>query len=445
MVELAHQYGGSNVHFLWYFVRGRGEAARFAPPAAILPNLVRAGQRAAQLGVTIDNLASLRRQVFSPSGTIHDGPGSGWDSLAIGPDGQIYPSPALVGLPALATELPASLARAWRESPILAQIRQVSAAASDSPFRFLLGGGDLDHSYIHGGRFLGSDPYQPLYEQLALRLIAQEVPPPPASDQPGLRLKMGEVLETCGASGGVALTHHNCLLAAAGPGSLDTIKAFYQDAALAEKTDILNPLTYPEEFIAHIPPDFRFRGYGCGSPVLEADLQPGERVLDLGCGRGIECFIAAPLVGPTGMVYGVDMLEAMLSQARAGAAGVAAHLGYDNLEFKPGYLEALPLESESLDVVLSNCVINLSAHKRQTFAEIYRVLRPGGRLIIADVVCDADPPAALKNDDVLRGECLAGAMTQKDLFGLLQESGFTAVRARKRFPYRQVQGQQFYS
>ncbi len=145
------------------------------------------------------------------------------------------------------------------------------------------------------------------------------------------------------------------------------------------------------------------------------------------------------------MVYGVDMLEAMLSRARAGAAAVAAHLGYLNLEFKPGYLEALPLESETIDVVLSNCVINLSAQKRRTFAEIYRVLRPGGRLIIADVVCDTEPPAALKNDDILRGECLAGAMTQKDLFGLLQESGFTAVRARQRFPYRQVQGQQFYS
>ena len=166
----------ANVHFLWYLVRGRGRPARFVPPAAIFPHLVQAGQRAAQLGVTIDNLESLRSQVFSPSGTIHDGPGSGWDSLAIGPDGRIYPSPALVGLPALATELPDSLATAWRESPVLEKIRQVSAASLDSPFRFILGGGDLDHSYIHGGSFLGSDPYLPLYEQLALWLIAQEVP-----------------------------------------------------------------------------------------------------------------------------------------------------------------------------------------------------------------------------------------------------------------------------
>ena len=164
----------------------------------------------------------------------------------------------------------------------------------DSPFRFLLGGGDLDHSYIHGGRFLGADPYQPLYEKLALWLITREVQPSVASGKPGLLLKMGEVLETCGSHGGVALTHHNCLLAAAQPHSIDTIKAFYQDAAVTEKTDIVNPLSYPEKFISHIPPARRFRGYGCGSPVLEAGLSPGEQVLDLGSGLGIECFIAAP-------------------------------------------------------------------------------------------------------------------------------------------------------
>ena len=350
-----------------------------------------------------------------------------------------------MGLPDLATPIPASLAKAWRQSPVLERIRRVSAASLESPFRFLLGGGDLDHSYIHANRFLGADPYLPLYERLALWLIAREVPCTVALEKPGLLLKMGEVVQTCGSSNGVALTHHNCLLAAAHSGSIDTIKAFYQDAALTARTDILNPISYPEEYIAHIPPARRFRGYGCGSPVLEAGLQPGERVLDLGSGLGIECFIAAPLVGRRGRVYGVDMLEAMLSRARSGAAEVAANLGYDNLEFKSGYLEALPLVPESVDVVLSNCVINLSTHKRRTFAEIYRVLRPGGRLIISDVVCDTEPPAALKNDDILRGECLAGALTQKDLFGLLHESGFTAIRARKRFPYRRVQGHQFYS
>jgi ubiquinone/menaquinone biosynthesis C-methylase UbiE len=128
---------------------------------------------------------------------------------------------------------------------------------------------------------------------------------------------------------------------------------------------------------------------------LEAGLSPGEQVLDLGSGLGIECFIAAPLVGARGRVYGVDMLEAMLSRARAGAAEVAANLGFDNLEFKNGYLESLPLAPQSVDVVLSNCVINLSAHKRRTFAEIFRV-GPRRPLIIADVVCDTERRPLLK-------------------------------------------------
>ena len=445
LVEVAHAYGGANVHYLWYFVRGRGKAGSFASPEEIFPYLIQAAERAAHLGIGVDNLESLRNQIFTPSGTIHDGPGSGWNSLAIGPDGKIYPSPALVGLPALATAISESLARAWRESPVLEKIRQATAVSLDSPFRFLLGGGDLDHSYIHDGRFLGADPYQALYEKLALWLIRRDVQPSAVSEEPGLLLKMGEVLGTCASHGGVALTHNNCLLAAAQPQSIETIKAFYQEAAVTEKPDITNPVYYPEKFISHIPPARRFRGYGCGSPVLEAGLAPGEHALDLGSGLGLECFIAAPLVGPQGRVYGVDMLETMLSRARAGAAEVAVNLGYENLEFKSGYLEDLPLESKSLDVVLSNCVINLSTHKRRTFTEIYRVLRPGGRLVIADVVCDTDPPADIKNNDLLRGECLAGALTQKDLFGLLRESGFTNVCALKRFPYRQVQGHQFYS
>ena len=106
-------------------------------------------------------------------------------------------------------------------------------------------------------------------------------------------------------------------------------------------------MCYPEEVIAQIPEEFRVRSYGCGSPVLDAELRPGHKVLDLGCGTGVECFIASGLVGPSGQVIGVDMLDSMLELSKRGARGVAANLGYRNLEFKKGYLEELPVPDSS--------------------------------------------------------------------------------------------------
>jgi len=121
--------------------------------------------------------------------------------------------------------------------------------------------------------------------------------------------------------------------------------------------------------------------------------------VDLGCGRGVECFLAARAVGVNGRVIGVDMLDSMLGIARSGAAQVAGNLGYENMEFRKGYLEALPLETGSVDPVISNCVLNLTADKRRTFAEIRRVLRPGGRVVVSDVVTEHVPDAAILNDD----------------------------------------------
>jgi len=446
LADFAAEVGAVNIHFLWYFRRGRGAADRFMSPADILPYLLEAVHRATATGVSVDNLEALRAQIFAPSGTKHDGAGSGWESLAVGPDGKIYPSPALVGVEALAADLHPDLATAWRGSPVFEKMRQASAMSLTSPWRFLLGGGDPDHSYLSGGDWIGQDPYLPLYEQLALWMITQETRQKTAGNGlPGLRLKMGDILKSCGAHGSVALTHSNCLLAAVTPDSRTVVKEFYQVAAATPKEDILNPVCYPNEAMAHIPPEYRFRGYGCGSPVLEAALQPGEKVLDLGCGTGVECFIAARLAGAQGRVVGVDMLEPMLSRAVQGAAEVARNLGYHNLDFKKGYLEELPLPDAEIDVVLSNCVVNLSGHKRHTFAEIWRVLKPGGRLVISDVVCETEPDPAIRNDPVLQGECIAGALSQRDLFGLLEESGFTAALVLKRFPYRKVQGHQFFS
>jgi MoaA/NifB/PqqE/SkfB family radical SAM enzyme/2-polyprenyl-3-methyl-5-hydroxy-6-metoxy-1,4-benzoquinol methylase len=445
VVDFAAGVGAGNVHFMWYFVRGRGKTTQFADIDTINEMLVQSAERAARNGVAIDNLEALKTQVFAPAGTIHDGGTAAWESLAVGPDGRLYPSAALVGVDALASDLSPGLVHAWRHSPVLKQIRAGTVRDLSSPLRFLLGGGDIDHSYLHKGTFLGDDPYEPLYQKLALWLIAEEAKRHKERAEPGLRLQMGEILKSCGAHGRVALVHSNCLLATAQADSLTTVKEFYAAAAAEPKTEILNPVCYDPQIVAHIPEAYRFRGYGCGSPVLDAEIKPGERVVDLGCGRGVECFIAARLTGKAGRVIGVDMLDPMLGLAREGQAPVAENLGYDILDFRKGYLEALPVESASVDVVISNCVMNLSVDKRQAYAEIHRILRPGGRLVISDVVCDSEPDPAIRNDEVLKGECIAGALSTSHLAALLEETDFEAVTLIKRFPYREVDGHPFFS
>ncbi|APG26418.1 methyltransferase type 11 [Syntrophotalea acetylenivorans] len=445
VIDFAAEVGAGNVHFMWYFIRGRGAAEGFARPEEIFQQLVKVNARAEEQGIVVDNLTALRSQVFAPGGTVHDGSGCGWESAAVGVDGQLYPSAALAGLTELATGLESGLKSAWQESPVLQTIRQTTAAGLDSQWRLLLGGGDLDHSYLYGGSFIGDDPYTPLHEQLARWQVVREAAQQSDEGPPRLRLKMGDVLESCGAHGAVALVHSNCLLSLAQSDSRTVVQEFYRDAADETKEDILNPVCYDPSLIDHIPAEYRFRGYGCGSPVLDANLQCGERVVDLGCGRGVECFIAARQVGPQGSAVGIDMLDNMLALAGQGAVAVEERLGYKNLEFHKGFLESLPLMDQTADVVLSNCVMNLSAHKRRAFAEIYRVLKAGGRLVISDVVCEQEPSASLRNDELLRGECIAGALTQKDLVGILEESGFIAIRLIKRFPYRVVQGHPFFS
>lgn len=450
VVELAASCGVSGLHLMWHFAVGRGRDADRPDLDTLFATVVAAWDRADALGLAIDNIEALRAQVFAPVGTRHDGTTAGYESMAVGPDDRLYPSPALIGVPELATAIPSStgLADAWRTSPVLGRLRATSSRDSASPWKFLLGGGDPDHSYRQAGTFTADDPYLPLLARLAGRLIAREaaaVFSPLPESRPALRLKMGETHVSCHAHGEVALAHTNCLLSLAGEGSLAQIKAFYTAAAAVEKGDIVNPVRYPEAMVSHIPEAFRVRGYGCGSPIADAALKPGETMVDLGCGAGVECLIAARQVGPEGRVIGLDMLPAMLARAKVAGQATATRLGYSNTAFFQGYLEAMPLADATADCVTSNCVLNLSTRKRRLYAEIFRILTPGGRLVFSDVATETPASATICNDPSLRGECISGTLTQKDLVAILEEAGFVAIRFLRRFPYRVVQGHQFYS
>ncbi|MDA8403259.1 MAG: radical SAM protein, partial [Desulfobacteraceae bacterium] len=212
-VDFAGDMGASNVHFMWYFIRGRGGRDCAPDTDTVFDNLVVAADRARQRGIPIDNLEALRTQIFAPPGTIHDGSTAAWESLAVGPDGALYPSAALVGILELSSDMTDGLISCWMNSPVLQQIRACTIADQTSAFRFLLGGGDMDHSYIHNRTFMGHDPYDALHERLALWLISIESSARHDQDKPGVVLQMGDILESCGAHGGIAFVHSNCLLA----------------------------------------------------------------------------------------------------------------------------------------------------------------------------------------------------------------------------------------
>ncbi len=183
-------------------------------------------------------------------------------------------------------------------------------------------------------------------------------------------------------------------------------------------------LIYPEELMTGLPKDVANFSLGCGNPISVAAMQPGETVLDLGSGGGLDCFLSAKQVGESGRVIGVDMTPEMIQRARLNAG----RMGVKNVEFREGFLESLPLEDNSVDVVISNCVVNLSPDKPKVFREVFRVLKPGGRVAISDTVTNGPLPESMKEDVEAWGACVAGALDVSDYAAGLVEAGFSEVK-----------------
>lgn len=179
---------------------------------------------------------------------------------------------------------------------------------------------------------------------------------------------------------------------------------------------------YSKEELAKIPEQSNL-GLGCGNPTAVASLKEGEVVLDLGAGAGIDCFLAASKVGPSGKVIGVDMTPEMVDRARDNAR----KNGYTNVEFRLGEIESLPVADNSVDVIISNCVINLSPEKNRVFREAFRVLKPGGRMLVSDLVLNKPLPEAIRESAEAYTACVAGAMLMDDYLREIREAGFSKV------------------
>lgn len=182
-------------------------------------------------------------------------------------------------------------------------------------------------------------------------------------------------------------------------------------------------LGYASEDLAAIPGGADL-GLGCGNPLAMLELREGETVLDLGSGGGIDCFLAARRVGPAGRVIGVDMTPEMLDRARRNAK----EGGFDNVEFRLGEIEHLPVADQTVDAIISNCVVNLVPDKAQVFADAFRVLKPGGRISLSDIVMLGEVPVSLRDSVDAYVACLSGAILKDDYLRLIEQAGFTDVR-----------------
>jgi len=202
-----------------------------------------------------------------------------------------------------------------------------------------------------------------------------------------------------------------------------------------------------DDLRSFVPEEVLRVSYGCGTPAGLATVRSGETVLDIGSGGGIDCFEAARRVGPAGRVIGVDMTDEMLAMARRNAPIVIQNLGYpaSNVEFRKGQAEGLPVENGSIDLIISNCVINLAPDKVKVFREMFRVIRPGGRFTISDIVADQPVPNYLVHDTEKWGDCLSGALPAWEYLTGLVQAGFLGVHQMKFTPWSTIDGIHFLS
>lgn len=225
----------------------------------------------------------------------------------------------------------------------------------------------------------------------------------------------------------------------------EDIKDFYSEAATMPQPSLCCPTNYQKEDTSHIPEEVLKISYGCGSPVKKAFIKSRETVVDLGSGGGIDCFIASKVVGKSGKVIGIDMTDKMLTQANKYRKLVAENLGYSNVEFRKGVLEDIQVDSKSADIIISNCVINLSTKKEKVFQEIFRILKNHGRFVISDIVSDKEVPIKMRSDKKLWGECVAGAITQKNLIAIAKTAEFYGVSLEADYVWKMINGITFSS
>ena len=474
-------------NILWMHAKGRGanNADELLVPsdeiAQIMKNLKK---RYKEQEIILDNIESLKVRVRTKRGRKNDLCNNCYEKICINSDGHVYPCASLNGDRNFdaGSIRKSSLRDIWLNSKVMKNGRentvQGKIECSSCELKFFCGGGCTSHSYYASevengtGSIKAKDPYCSTYKSLfndILWELASEgvnnIVNSRGDSAPLIYNAMDSKLpaylkpasKSIDDSVEVGCYHCSCVLSVDVEDDEEvckpeikghvtkTVRKKFSKAAVMPVADYYCPTGYNPKDLEHIPNEVLEVSYGCGNPAALADIKEGETIVDLGAGGGIDCFIAAKKLGRKGKVIGIDMTDEMIEKATKSAEMVAGSLGYNVVEFRKGNIMELPVDDNSADLVISNCVINLTEDKTKVLDDIYRILKPGGRFIISDIVSDKPVPGYMKRDKELWSACISGALTDARFKEAALKAGFPDVTLIKNYLYKKVEYINFYS
>jgi len=473
-------------HILWMYTRGRGASnvdELFVPSEKISQIMQDLREIYKEGEIIIDNEESFKARLKAKRGRKIDLCNNCYEKICVNSDGHVYPCASFNGDKRFdaGSVREQSLKEIWLNSNVMREFRdnsvQKKTGCNTCYLKFLCGGGCTAQSYYAGELEEGKgspdtqEPYcltyKELFEDILWDLAKEGVSYNNTSDyvtpfiynamDGKLPVYLSNAFKVIDNTFEVGAYHCSCVLsvdveddeAVCKPdvkGQITkTVQKKFSTAAYVPEKNFYCPADYDPKDLEHIPAEVIEVSYGCGNPAVLAELKEGYTVLDLGAGAGIDCFIAAKRLGRNGKVIGIDMTDEMIEKARDGAKKVARSLGYDIVEFRKGNLMDMPVKDNSIDLVISNCVINLTEDKAKVMKEVFRVLKPNGRFVISDIVSDKPVPGYMKRDRELWTACISGALTGKKFKELAQEAGLSNLELTKNYLYKKVEYINFYS
>ncbi|UCE72418.1 MAG: methyltransferase domain-containing protein, partial [Nitrospiraceae bacterium] len=471
---------------LWMHAKGRGAnnlSDLYVPSDNIARAMKKLKKEYKEQEVIFDNVESLKVRVRTKRGRKNDLCNNCFEKICVNSDGHVYPCASLNGDRNFdaGSVREKSLKDIWLNSKVMEKGRDNSVQnkpeCRECYLEYFCGGGCTSHSYYASevdtgkGSVTALDPYcstyKSMFEDIIWELASEGVTPQNGkgytaplvynamdSKLPG---HLGAGIKSIDKKFEVGCYHCSCVLSVDVEDDEEvckpeikghvtkTVKKKFSNAAYNPVADYYCPTGYNPKDLAHIPNEVLDVSYGCGNPAALADIKKGETIVYLGAGGGIDCFIAAKKLGRKGKVIGIDMTDEMLEKARESSKKVTEVLGYDIVEFRAGNIMEMPVDSDSVDLVISNCVINLTEDKDKVLEEIYRILKPGGRFIISDIVSDKPVPGYLKRDKELWNACLSGALTDRKFREVAENAGFSNVNMKNNYLYKKVEFIEFYS